>query len=63
MATRLAALKRRAAAAGVPCIYVNDNFGQFAPISGKRSRTAQLDRRPAEPCHDDCGRRLATISC
>ena len=29
MATRLAALKRRAAAAGVPCIYVNDNFGQW----------------------------------
>jgi nicotinamidase-related amidase len=29
MATRLAALKRRASAAGVPCIYVNDNFGQW----------------------------------
>jgi nicotinamidase-related amidase len=29
MAARLAALKRRAAAAGVPCIYVNDNFGQW----------------------------------
>jgi nicotinamidase-related amidase len=29
MAMRLAALKRRAAAAGVPCIYVNDNFGQW----------------------------------
>src|SRR5688500_3972179 len=29
MALRLAKLKRRAAAAGVPCIYVNDNFGQW----------------------------------
>jgi nicotinamidase-related amidase len=29
MARRLAALKRRAAAAGVPTIYVNDNFGQW----------------------------------
>jgi len=29
MAVRLAALKRRAAQAGVPTIYVNDNFGQW----------------------------------
>jgi len=29
MALRLAALKRRAAHAGVPAIYVNDNFGQW----------------------------------
>jgi nicotinamidase-related amidase len=29
MARRAAALKRRAAKAGVPCIYVNDNFGQW----------------------------------
>ena len=29
MAARLAAFKRRAAAAGVPCVYVNDNFGQW----------------------------------
>jgi nicotinamidase-related amidase len=29
MALRLAALKRRAAVAGVPVIYVNDNFGQW----------------------------------
>ena len=29
MALRLAALKRRAAAAGVPCIYINDNFGRW----------------------------------
>jgi len=29
MADRLAKLKRRAAAAGVPTIYINDNFGQW----------------------------------
>lgn len=29
MSLRLADLKRRAAAAGVPCIYINDNFGQW----------------------------------
>ena len=29
MAARLAALKRRAVAAGVPVIYVNDNFGRW----------------------------------
>jgi len=29
MAVRLAALKRRATAAGVPAIYINDNFGQW----------------------------------
>lgn len=29
MARRLAALKRRASAAGMPVIYINDNFGQW----------------------------------
>jgi nicotinamidase-related amidase len=29
MASRLAALKRRTSAAGVPAIYINDNFGQW----------------------------------
>ena len=29
MATRLATLKRRAAEAGIPAIYINDNFGQW----------------------------------
>jgi nicotinamidase-related amidase len=29
MAIRLAALKRRATVAGVPAIYINDNFGQW----------------------------------
>ena len=29
MALRLKALKRRAAAAGLPCIYINDNFGRW----------------------------------
>jgi nicotinamidase-related amidase len=29
MAIRLSTLKRRAAAAGIPAIYINDNFGQW----------------------------------
>ena len=29
MAERIAALKRRAKAAGIPAIYVNDNFGRW----------------------------------
>jgi nicotinamidase-related amidase len=29
MASRLASLKNRASAAGVPTIYINDNFGQW----------------------------------
>ena len=29
MARRLAALKRRAAGKDIPCVYVNDNFGQW----------------------------------
>jgi nicotinamidase-related amidase len=29
MAARLGTLKRRATAAGIPCIYINDNFGQW----------------------------------
>jgi nicotinamidase-related amidase len=29
MAIRLSALKRRATAAGIPCIYINDNFEQW----------------------------------
>lgn len=29
MALRLATLKRRASAAGIPAIYINDNFGQW----------------------------------
>src|SRR5687768_7373596 len=29
MARRIASLKARAVRAGVPCVYVNDNFGQW----------------------------------
>src|SRR4051812_10620948 len=29
MAKALSALKRRAKAAGIPCVYVNDNFGRW----------------------------------
>ena len=33
MARRIAILKRRAKAASVPIIYVNDNFGHWHPTS------------------------------
>ena len=40
MALKLARLKRRAARAGVPVIYVNDNFGNGGPTSAAPSLTA-----------------------
>jgi nicotinamidase-related amidase len=43
MAARLAALKRRAARAGVPIVYVNDNFGQWR--SDFRQTVAHCTRR------------------
>ena len=52
MAVRLARLKRRAARAGVPAIYVNDNFGQWR--SDFRQTVAHCTA-PRSP-----GRRLST---
>jgi hypothetical protein len=47
MASRLAALKRRASAAGVPVIYINDNFGQWR--SDFRQTVAHWTSR-SSPC-------------
>ena len=60
MAPRLARLKRRAAKAGVPVIYVNDNFGQWrsdfrqtvAHCTALRSPGHVLSRR-LKPTADD----------
>ena len=41
MASRLATLKRRASAAGVPSIYINDNFGAVARSSSSNWRRAE----------------------
>jgi nicotinamidase-related amidase len=46
MATRLAAFRRRASAAGIPTIYINDNFGQWR--SDFRQTVAHCTR-PASP--------------
>jgi len=46
MATRLAAFRRRASAAGIPAIYINDNFGQWR--SDFRQTVAHCTR-PASP--------------
>jgi nicotinamidase-related amidase len=58
MAVRLAALKKRAAKAGVPCIYVNDNFGQWrsdfrktvahCTAKGSRGRRVSIRMRPTK---------------
>ena len=53
MALRLAALKRRTSAAGVPTIYINDNFGQWrsdfrqtvAHCTSKRSPGRRVSQR------------------
>jgi nicotinamidase-related amidase len=60
MAGRLAALKRRATKAGVPAIYVNDNFGQWrsdfrqtvAHCTAKSSRGRRVSMR-LRPTRDD----------
>ena len=60
MATRLAALKRRMAAADIPAIYVNDNFGQWrsdfrqtvAHCTSKRSPGRVVSMR-LRPTRDD----------
>jgi nicotinamidase-related amidase len=53
MATKLAALKRRAKRAGIPSIYVNDNFGRWQSDFQKLLRHC-LDE-------DVCGKPLATL--
>jgi nicotinamidase-related amidase len=60
MAPRLAALKRRASAAGVPCIYINDNFGQWrsdfrqtvAHCTAPRSAGRRVSHRLRPTSHD-----------
>jgi nicotinamidase-related amidase len=60
MALRLARLKRRAAAAGVPSIYINDNFGQWrsdfrktvAHCTARSSPGRVVSRRLRPTAHD-----------
>ncbi len=60
MAVRLAAFKKRAARAGVPVIYVNDNFGQWrsdfrrtvAHCTGRTSKGRRVSLR-MRPTKDD----------
>ena len=60
MASRLAAFKRRARAAGVPAIYVNDNFGQWQSDFRRtvahctaRSSPGRVVSRRLRPTKDD----------
>src|SRR5688572_10897440 len=50
MASRLATLKRRASAAGVPTIYINDNFGQWRSDFRKTVATARHAPRQVVVC-------------
>jgi nicotinamidase-related amidase len=60
MASRLSALKRRAHAAGVPTIYVNDNFGKWrsdfrqtvAHCTARSSPGRLVSRRLRPTAHD-----------
>jgi nicotinamidase-related amidase len=60
MAERVAELKRRATAAGVPAIYVNDNFGQWrsdfrrtvAHCTARTSPGARVSRRLRPSAND-----------
>src|SRR6476469_1170051 len=62
MATRLAALKRRSAAAGIPNIYINDNFGQWrsdfrttvAQCTSRRSPGRRVSQRLKPTARDYC---------
>lgn len=49
LAKRVAALKARAAKAGVPCIYVNDNFGQWRSDFRRLVDRCLNDRVRGEP--------------
>ena len=63
MASRLATLKRRATAAGVPTIYINDNFGQWRSDFRKTVAHCTSRSSPGRVCPGACDRRRATISC
>lgn len=49
MARKIAALKRRASAAGVPIIYVNDNFGHWRSDLKKQISHCLMDGVRGEP--------------
>lgn len=49
MATRLAALKRRANALKIPCVYVNDNFGKWRSDFDKQVEHCLHDDIPGRP--------------
>lgn len=53
MARRIAALKKRAKAAGIPCVYVNDNFGKWKSDFERQVEHCMKDEAP--------GRRLVEL--
>jgi nicotinamidase-related amidase len=53
MAHRIAALKKRARAANIPAIYINDNFGRWQSDFHKLVDHVLGDGVPGEPADDD----------
>jgi nicotinamidase-related amidase len=49
MAPRIAALKKRARAAGIPAVYINDNFGRWQSDFRSVVEHCLRDRVPGEP--------------
>ena len=60
---RLAVLKRRAARAGVPVIYINDNFGQWRSDFRRTVAHCTARTRRDAGSRSACARPRATISC
>ena len=56
MALRLAALKRRATAAGIPAIYINDNFGRWRSDFRQTVAHCTAPTSPGGWCRSACGR-------
>ena len=56
----IAALKKRAKAAGIPCIYVNDNFGRWQ--SDFKKIVAHCRDEAKEKSSSKCSCRTTTIT-
>ena len=63
MAERLAALKRRAREAGIPAIYVNDNFGRWQSDFSAQVEHCLKDGVRGNPSSSYCGPARTTTSC
>jgi nicotinamidase-related amidase len=63
MAEKILALKQRAREAGVPAIYVNDNFGNGSRTSAPPSIIVSRRSHAGANSLRRCGRTMTTTSC